>query len=345
MITYLLFNGVFSTVSLVTLGHGLGTEAQLVSLFNDHEAVAGTSTLLVVLVVLVAALVVSVVFIAVLVVAVVFVTVLAVVSMSGATSVVLVSRVVLAVAAVIIIIILVEKSPESLQIQSFGVSPTSNVLFVDDLLELNLSLGGTEVLVRESGVVSVVRGQGVGGNEVFGFSDDAVSWGDEVGGFFSSERSTESTNSVSETVGGLNLNAASIVVESKSMVGHVDDDFSTGQSVDLSNSLVLVVGDFSNAVLGGSLVFLVDLDFGVGTIVVGGRGLHVNNMFSVVQDDFEFLFVFSGLFDQDGDVFLSLGFVVNSVVFSLFGSRSHEHVPRVFFKVQWVGLVVEGLTG
>lgn len=88
------------------------------------------------------------------------------------------------------------------------------------------------------------------------------------------------------------------------------------------------------------------MDLGVSIVVVGRRcGLHFNDVFSVVEDDFNVLFVVSRLLDQDGDVVLSLSLVVNIVVLSLFGSRSHEHIPGVLLEVQGVGLVVEGLGG
>lgn len=309
------------------MGHGSGTEAQLVSLFNNSDVVADASTLTV-----------SLVFSAVVSAVCFFVGFVAVIRIVAAVGVV-------AVVGVVVVLVGSHQSHHALQTHTLAFRPASGVLLVDDLLESDVFLGSAVVLVVQLGVVSVVGVQRVGGDEVLGISDDAVSGGDEVGGLLAIERSTQTTNAVSEAVVSFDLDAASVVVQRESMAWHVDDHFTVGLSVDLSDSFVLVVGDFSNAVLGGSLFLLVDLDLGVGFVVVGGRGLHVDDVFAVVQDDLDVLLVLSGLFHQDGDVVLSLGLVVDFVVLSLFGSGGHQDVPGVLLKVQGVGLVVEGLSG
>lgn len=325
------------------MGHRSGTETQLISLFNDHRDDSDAASLLVSLVVVVVGFFIGVVFVtgsfssvSVVIAVVVAILILLLVG---------VSMVVGAVRAVYIAI--VHHSHElnvALQIHTLAFRPASGVLLVDDLLEANVVLGSAVVLVVELAVVSVVGVQGVGSDEVLGISDDAVSGGHEVGGLLAVESSAQTTDAISEAVVGFNLDAASVVDEGKSSAGDVDDHFVVGLSVDLSDSLVLVVGDFGDCVLGNSLFFLVDLDLSVGVIAGGGRGLHVNDVFAVVQNNLDVLLVLSRLFHQDGDVVLSLGLVIDLVVFSLFGSGGHQNVPGVL-KIQRVGFVVVGLSG
>lgn len=317
------------------MGHRSGTETQLISLFNDHRDDSDAASLLVSLVVVVVGFFTGVVFVA---------GSFSSVSVVIAVLILLLVGVSMVVGVVRAVFIAIAHSKVALQIHTLAFRPASGVLLVDDLLEANVVLGSAVVLVVELGVVSVVGVQGVGSDEVLGISDDAVSGGHEVGGLLAVESSAQTTDAISEAVVGFNLDAASVVDEGKSSAGDVDDHFVVGLSVDLSDSLVLVVGDFGDCVLGNSLFFLVDLDLSVGVIAGGGRGLHVNDVFAVVQNNLDVLLVLSRLFHQDGDVVLSLGLVIDLVGFSLFGSGGHQNVPGVL-KVQRVGFVVVGLSG
>lgn len=317
------------------MGHRSGTETQLISLFNDHRDDSDAASLLVSLVVVVVGFFIGVVFVT---------GSFSSVSVVIAVLILLLVGVSMVVGAVRAVFIAIAHSKEALQIHTLAFRPASGVLLVDDLLEANVVLGSAVVLVVELGVVSVVGVQGVGSDEVLGISDDAVSGGHEVGGLLAVESSAQTTDAISEAVVGFNLDAASVVDEGKSSAGDVDDHFVVGLSVDLSDSLVLVVGDFGDCVLGNTLFFLVDLDLSVGVIAGGGRGLHVNDVFAVVQNNLDVLLVLSRLFHQDGDVVLSLGLVIDLVVFSFFGSGGHQNVPGVL-KVQRVGFVVVGLSG
>lgn len=167
------------------------------------------------------------------------------------------------------------------------------------LVALGLELGGR-------------RGvdEGVGGGEVFWVSHDAVLGAGEVIGVLVGVGSTDTTDGTTVLAGGLEFDASTIIEEFKTSLRGEEADGSIGKSVELGEDLSVLVEEVVHVLVLDVLFFLVELDLGggvasgegVGESSVLGGGFEVEFVFTVVQDNLQFLLAVTVVSGEDSGV-------------------------------------------